>query len=113
MNSFENIGLNISEVLSERNMSQTDLAERMGISKQVMSKIINGQKAINALEIKSIADILDVDVNRLVEEKANHINSQESLVMLMGEVNDNTKKELTFLNTVINEIDYLEDLLHE
>ena len=94
-------------------MSQSDLAERMGISKQVMSKIINGQKAINALEIKSIAEILDVDVNRLVEEKINQTNSQESLVMLMGEVNDDTKKELTFLSTVINEIDYLEDLLHE
>ncbi len=113
MNFFENIGLNISEVLSDRNMSQTDLAERMGISKQVMSKIINGQKAINALEIKSIAKILDVDVNRLVEEKTSNTNNRESLVMLMGEVNGNTKQELTFLNTVINELDYLEDLLHE
>jgi transcriptional regulator with XRE-family HTH domain len=113
MNFFENIGLNISEILRDKNMSQSDLAERMGISKQVMSKIINGQKAINALEIKSIANILDVDVNRLVEEKVNQINNQESLVMLMGEVDGNIKDELTLLNTVINEIDYLEGLLHE
>jgi transcriptional regulator with XRE-family HTH domain len=113
MNFFETIGSNIAEVLRDKNMSQTDLAERMGISKQVMSKIINGQKAINALEIKSIAKILSVDVNRLVEEKENQTQTQESFVMLMGAANNNIQDELEFLSVVIDELDYLEGLLHE
>ena len=40
------------EVLTEKNMSQTELAEKIGVSKQVMGKIVKGQKSINALEIK-------------------------------------------------------------
>ncbi|HEX3046958.1 MAG TPA: helix-turn-helix transcriptional regulator [Bacillota bacterium] len=113
MNSFETIGYNISEVLRDKNMSQTDLAEEMGVSKQVMSKIINGQKAINVLEVKSIAKILNIDVNLLIVEKDYHNQEKESLVKLMGVVNNNIKDELDFLNTIIDELDYLEDLLNE
>jgi transcriptional regulator with XRE-family HTH domain len=113
MNSFETIGFNIFEVLRDKNMSQTDLAERMGISKQVMSKIINGQKAINALEITSIAKILNVDVNRLIGERETQTQNQEPLVMLMGAVNSNIKNELEFLNTIIVEMEYLEGLRHD
>lgn len=114
MNYFEITGLNILDVLKEKNMNQTELADKIGVSKQVMSKIIKGQKAINVEEIKKIADILTVDVNRLTEDRNNISEDDESLVMLMGTVgNKESKETLAFLNEVIDELIYMEELLND
>lgn len=48
MNFFEQIGNNILQILKEKNINQTELAEKIGVSKQVLGKIVKGQKAINA-----------------------------------------------------------------
>lgn len=114
MNFFELLGRNIAEILREKEMSQTELAEKMNISKQVMSKIVNGQKAINALEIKKIADVLGTDLNRLMEDRVSEVDGDESLAMLMGNIaNSQAKDTLRFLNDVIDELIFMEDLLHE
>lgn len=113
MNFFEIVGSNIYEVMQERELNQTELADRLNISKQVMSKIINGQKAINALEIRTISEILGVAIERLIQEKEVKVENQ-SLVMLMGEItNRDTKDKIAFLNTVIDEMCNLEKLCHE
>ena len=114
MNFFEMVGGNILDVLQNRDMSQTELADKMDVSKQVMSKIINGQKAINALEMKKIAEILGIDLNRLMESRSQADNIDESLVMLMGTIeNPEAKETIRFLNEVIDELIFMEDLLHE
>ena len=114
MNFFEMVGKNILDVLQNRSISQTELADEMGVSKQVMSKIIKGQKAINALEIKKIADILNTDLNSLMENRNQDVSTDESLVMLMGTIeNPEAKETMRFLNEVIDELLYMEDLLHE
>ena len=53
---FAQVGENIQHLLDERGMTQQNLAEALGISKQVVNKIIKGNKAIN---VKEIAEILD------------------------------------------------------
>ena len=114
MNFFEMVGQNILDALQDRNMSQSELADRMDVSKQVMSKIINGQKAINALEMKKIADILGIDLNRFMEDHSQDANTDESLVMLMGTIdNPEAKETMRFLNVVIDELIFMEDLLYE
>ena len=113
MNFFETIGLNIFDILQEKGIKQTDLADKIGVSKQVMSKIINGQKAINALETKKIADALNVDINKLMEQRMPDTDD-DSLIMLMGTVsNPEAKETLKFLNDVIDELIFMEDLLYE
>ena len=42
---------NIQAELKKKNKKQVDLAEEIGVSKQTMSKIINGARAINAVEL--------------------------------------------------------------
>ena len=110
MNFFEMVGRNILDVLQDRDISQTELADKMDVSKQVMSKIINGQKAINALEMKKIADILGIDLNRLMNTHSQDANADESLVMLMGTIeNPEAKETMLFLNEVIDELIFMED----
>ena len=43
-NNYTEVGKNISMVMEQRGMTQQNLANRLGISKQVMSKIIKGNK---------------------------------------------------------------------
>ena len=80
-------------------MSQTELAEKIGVSKQVMGKIVKGQKSINALEIKKISEALKVTIERLLEEKADA--DEEPVLMFMGNVKEESKKDIQFLSTVI------------
>lgn len=45
------IANNIQAELKKENKKQIDLAEGIGVSKQTMSKIMNGARAINAIEL--------------------------------------------------------------
>lgn len=111
MNFFECVGRNILEVLSEKNMNQTELAEKIGVSKQVMGKIVKGQKSINALEIKRISEALNIAMERLLEEKESF--AEEPVLMFMGKVKDDTKKDIEFLRLVIDEIITMEEALND
>jgi DNA-binding Xre family transcriptional regulator len=105
------VGKNILEVLCEKDMSQTELAEKIGVSKQVMGKIVKGQKSINALEIKKISEALKVTMERLLEEKAD--TDEEPVLMFLGNVKEKSKKDIQFLSTVIREIICMEEALNE
>ena len=52
------IANNIQAELKKENKKQVDLAEGIGVSKQTMSKIMNGARAINAIELHKISLLL-------------------------------------------------------
>ena len=56
---------NILEKLKEQNKKQIDLAEGIGVSKQTMSKMLNGGRTVNAAELKKISDFLGVSMESL------------------------------------------------
>lgn len=47
-----------SESTEKGNKKQIDLAEGIGVSRQTMSKIMNGARAINAIELHKISEYL-------------------------------------------------------
>ncbi len=57
----------IAEILKGKGMTQTDLAERIGISRVGLSKAINGNTTIATL--RKIAAALDVEVSELFAPK--------------------------------------------
>lgn len=105
---FRQVGSNIQSILLRQGRTQQFLAEKLGISKQVMSKIIAGGKAINVAEIRKIADVLNVSADELLlvgvgQEPRHHFS-------FMGQVkNEDTKKKIETLQTVIDEILMLEE----
>lgn len=64
--------LRIKEILKERNMKITELAEAVGVSQGAMSLAINGNPTLSTL--KKIADALNVQVVDLFENKATTAN---------------------------------------
>jgi transcriptional regulator with XRE-family HTH domain len=112
MSTFIRIGQKIQEYLDRSGATQSDLADQIGVSKQVMHKIIHGKKAINVQEISLIAAAIQVSVDELLREDVP--SRAEPFVMMMGSVsNPNTKDDLRLLNHVMDEMLALEKLLEE
>jgi transcriptional regulator with XRE-family HTH domain len=111
---FEQIGEKIANWLNTQKETQVFFAERMGVSKQVMNKIVNGKKAINIEEIGKIADIMGLKVDELLKTKDVTTGMiSEPIMFMIGKINnENTKEQLQFLNHVMNEMIELEELLH-
>ena len=56
-----------SESTEKENKKQIDLAEGIGVSRQTMSKIMNGARAINAIELHKISEYLHVPMETLMK----------------------------------------------
>jgi len=110
---FEQIGEKIADWLDSQGQTQSFFTERMGVSKQVMSKIVNGKKAINFDEITKIASIIGVTVDELLKSGSTPQVIQEPVLFMIGNLDkESTKEGLQFLNHVMNEMIELEELLH-
>ena len=60
------IANNIQIELKKENKKQIDLAEGIGVSKQTMSKMMNGARAINTIELHKISEYLHVSMESLM-----------------------------------------------
>ena len=109
---FRQIGNNILNALEAQGKTQQYLAQKLNISKQVMSKIVSGSKAINVAEISKIASVLGVSTDSLLSVK------QEETVFhnfsFMGQVqSERVQDKIALLQTVIDEILMLEEYIDE
>ncbi len=61
------IANNILVQLKEQNKKQVDLADGIGLSKQIVSKMLNGSRTINAIELRKVAEYLGVTMDILAK----------------------------------------------
>lgn len=109
---FAQVGANIQRQLDIKGITQQSLADALGISKQVMNKIIKGNKAININELAKIASVMDITADELLTA-SDEPTSTDSL-SFMGTVSDEvTLERVNLIRTAIDEIHMLEDLLNE
>lgn len=110
--SFVQVGRNIQNILNAKGLTQQYLADALSISKQVMSKIINGHKAINVSELSKIASCLETTTDALLTVSENLL--PVDLVSFMGLIQDNATKEIVeLIRSAIDEIVLLEELVYE
>lgn len=109
---FVQVGANIQKELDERSMTQQSLADALSISKQVMSKIIKGAKAINVSELAKIATILGTTTDSLLTM---NIESEptESMAFMGTMQNEKTREKVEMLRSAIDEILLLEELARD
>lgn len=108
--SFVEVGSTIKRILDEQGMTQQALATAIGVSKQVMNKIVAGNKAINVTEISSIATALGTTVDVLLAPSG-VIKQSDFLDCLDHVQNQHTREKLLFLADVMHEILYLEEVV--
>ncbi len=109
---FKQVGENIKKKLDAKGMTQQSLADLLGLSKQVMNKILNGLKAINVNELVQIANALGVSADELL--KAEISSAPSSSVSFMGKVkNEEHKEKIHLIREAIDDIYFLEELLND
>ena len=109
---FSQVGDNIQKELDRRGMTQQSLADMLGISKQVMHKIVKGSKAINVNELSRIAETLGVTTDELLTVET--APDTESQLWYMGSVTDQeTLDKVNLIRQAIDEIHMLEEALNE
>ena len=67
VNMNEIISNNIMNIMKQNEKKQIDLAVYLGVSKQVISKMLSGVRMINAIELQRIAEFLGVSMEKLVK----------------------------------------------
>ena len=109
---FAQVGANIQNKFDEKEMTQQSLVDALGISKQVMNKIIKGSKAINVNELARIAGILNTSTDALLTVRAESVTADN--LSFMGNVQDEvTRESVDLIRTAIDEIHMLEELLND
>jgi transcriptional regulator with XRE-family HTH domain len=94
---YQMVGQRILERLNELGWTQLKLAEQLNLSKQVMNKIIRGEKNTTILEIREIATTLNVPLEQLlapVEEAKYPVEEKEEefAPIFMGRVTSDAGK---------------------
>ena len=64
----DTVAANIAREMKKHNTKQIELAEAIGVTKQIMSKMLNGTRLISIAELKRIASYFDVSTDALTEE---------------------------------------------
>ena len=108
---FAQVGANIQKQINRKGFTQQGLADALGISKQVMHKIIKGSKAINVKELAKIASVLGTTADELLTVDQEPVPADS--LNFMGSITDEkTLEKVNLIRTAIDEIHMLEELLY-
>lgn len=108
---FAQVGNNILKEIDKKRFTQQGLADALGVSKQVMNKIIKGSKAINVNELARIASILGTTTDELLTIGSEPV-TEESLSFMGSITCEETRGKIDLMRRAIDEIHMLEDLLY-
>ncbi len=86
------IANNILHILRKQGKNQMHLENGIGASRYAMSKMLNGEYTISAVELKKIADFLDVPMESIMQVPESPIET-DVIHTLMGRVETEGAKE--------------------
>ncbi|MDO4208000.1 MAG: helix-turn-helix transcriptional regulator [Lachnospiraceae bacterium] len=95
---------NITDQMKRTNMKQIDLANAIGVTKQAMSKMLNGSRMISIAELRKIADYFHVRTDDLMEEPGSSYDGNV-VKAFMGKVSSDAARE------ALRTVDELADMI--
>lgn len=105
------IAKNILTNLQAKNKRQKDLAAYLGVSPQVMSKIMNAERTISAIELKKISDFLDVSLNDLMSNPKSEEDFDVSLAFMGKISSEGGKKAVEIASLVADTIIFYDRII--
>ena len=83
---------NIMDQMKRHNTKQIELAKAIGVTKQVMSKMLNGSRLISIVELRRIADYFHVQTDDLM--KLPTVDDERNVMRaFMGKVNSEAARQ--------------------
>jgi transcriptional regulator with XRE-family HTH domain len=80
MNESPEFGQRLAAVLAERNMTQLELAARVGVTRTAMSRYVSGDREPRFVTLVRIAEELGVHVDELISSNANSVETALRIV---------------------------------
>jgi transcriptional regulator with XRE-family HTH domain len=81
----EKIGKFISKCRKDKNITQEELAEKLGVTNKTISRWENGKNMPDYSILKDLCNILDINVNELLSGEKNNKETEENLDMILKE----------------------------
>ena len=72
--------LQIKEALKQRGLKQNDLAERLGINRVSLSRLLSDKNDMRISTIKKIADAIGLPVGQLFDQKPQPKNADHNVI---------------------------------
>lgn len=95
-------GDNLKQIRKSKNISQEDLAERLGVSRQSVSKWETGENYPSMFNIMCLCDIFNCKINNLVHESMPEFNSlDEEIKMSVVKFKENEQKKMKGITKVL------------
>lgn len=107
---FAQVGDNIQKQMDMKGFTGQGLADKLGISKQVMNKIIKGSKAINMHELAMVASVMGTTADTLLTISGEQL-SADSLRFMEDVTDERLLHKINLIRMAIDEIHMLEELL--
>lgn len=100
----EKIGKFIAELRKEKNITQEQLAEKLGVTSKSISRWENGRTMPDYTLLKDLCNDLDININELLSgekiKENDYVNkSEENLIKLRKQI-DKRKKFLTIISYI-------------
>ena len=99
-------GENLKQIRKSKNISQEDLAERLGVSRQSVSKWETGENYPSMYNIMCLCDIFKCKINNLVHESMPEFNSlDKEIKMSVVKFKENEQKKMKgFTKVLVNDV---------
>ena len=91
----EKIGKFITECRKQKNLTQNELADKLGITDKAISKWENGRCMPDISLLEELCSILGVTINELLSGERNTKNSLDKIIMDSLEVNEKQFKKIS------------------
>lgn len=91
----ERIGRFITECRKEKKLTQSELADKLGITDKAISKWENGRCMPDISLLKELCSILGVSINELLSGERNPKNSSDEIIIDSLEVNEKQFKKIS------------------
>ena len=96
-------GDNLKLIRKSKNISQEELAEKLGVSRQSVSKWETGENYPSMYNIMCLCDIFKFKINNLVHESMSDINSlDEEIKMKVVKLKEEKQKKVKVLSKIIS-----------
>ncbi len=96
------LGQKISKIRKEKKLSQSDIAQVVGVSRDAISKYERGDIVPSVENAKKIAEVLSVSLNYLVSENDVQEVIDNSMIQRVREIQKLSENDQ---NTIVNVID--------
>ncbi|OPG72039.1 transcriptional regulator [Pseudomonas ogarae] len=96
------IGRMIAKHRSERNLTQEEVAERLGVGSEAVSRLERGVVELSVVKLMQLADIFGCRMDELLTESSNRPNDQGQ--MIAGLLNGLKESDRAFILATVEQL---------